>query len=121
MRTRYTIREPDAPHFLTCTVVQWIPLFTRKPYFDILLDALRFCRQHKGLKIYAYVILDNQSAPGGVRAEAGGHHPGFQELHRQTPPRPVQQNGRKPRNPGETPSLEGRGFGGGWQNFNPPD
>jgi len=59
MRTRYAIKEPDSPHFLTCTVVQWIPLFTRKPYFDILLDALRFCRRHKGLKIYAYVILDN--------------------------------------------------------------
>ncbi|MBM4275556.1 MAG: transposase [Deltaproteobacteria bacterium] len=59
MRTRYTVKEPDAPHFITCTVVQWIPLFTRKPYFDILLDALQFCRQHKGLKIYAYVILDN--------------------------------------------------------------
>jgi putative transposase len=59
MRSRYTIREPGVPHFITCTVVQWIPLFTRKPYFDILIDSLRFCRQHKGLKIYAYVILDN--------------------------------------------------------------
>jgi putative transposase len=59
MRTRYTIREPDFPYFVTCTVVNWIPLFTRKPYFDILIDALSFCRQHKGLKVYAYVILDN--------------------------------------------------------------
>jgi len=40
-------------------VVKWIPLFTRKPYFDILLVSLRFCRQHKGLKVHAYVILDN--------------------------------------------------------------
>jgi len=59
MRTRYTIREEGSPYFITCTVVKWIPLFTRKPYFDILMDSLRFCRQHKGLKIYAYVILDN--------------------------------------------------------------
>jgi REP element-mobilizing transposase RayT len=59
MRSRYTIREPGGLYFITCTVVQWIPLFTRKPYFDILIDSLRFCRQHKGLKIYAYVILDN--------------------------------------------------------------
>ena len=35
------------------------PLQTRKPYFDILIDSLRFCRQHKGLKVHAYVILDN--------------------------------------------------------------
>ena len=59
MRSRYTIREPGVPYFITCTVVQWIPLFTRKAYFDILIDSLQFCRQHKGLKIYAYVILDN--------------------------------------------------------------
>jgi putative transposase len=59
MRSRYTIRESGVPYFLTCTVVNWLPLFTRKPYFDLLLDALKFYRQHKGLKIYAYVILDN--------------------------------------------------------------
>jgi len=40
-------------------VVEWTPLFTRKAYFDLLLDALQFCRRHKGLKPHAYVILDN--------------------------------------------------------------
>lgn len=59
MRSRYTIKEPGGPYFLTCTVVQWLPLFTRKPYLDILVESLQFCRQHKGLKLYAYVILDN--------------------------------------------------------------
>ncbi|MGO9581165.1 MAG: REP-associated tyrosine transposase [Desulfobaccales bacterium] len=59
MRTRYTIRELGVSYFITCTVVKWIPIFTRKPYFDILIDTLQFCRQHKGLKIYAYAILDN--------------------------------------------------------------
>ena len=59
MRSRYTIREPGFPYFITCTVVKWIPLFTRKPYFDLLIDSFQFCRQHKGLKVYAYVILDN--------------------------------------------------------------
>ncbi len=59
MRNRYTIREPGVPYFVTFTVVQWIPLFTRKPYFDILIDSLQFCRRHKGLRVYAYAILDN--------------------------------------------------------------
>jgi len=59
MRSRYTIRELGGPYFVTFTVVKWIPLFTRKPYFDILIDSLQFCRQHKGLKVHAYVILDN--------------------------------------------------------------
>lgn len=59
MRSRYTIREPGGHYFVTCTVVNWLPIFTRKPYFDILIDSLQFCRQHKALKVYAYVILDN--------------------------------------------------------------
>ncbi len=28
-RSRYTITEIDKPHFLTCTIVEWLPLFTR--------------------------------------------------------------------------------------------
>jgi hypothetical protein len=47
MKSRYTIREPGIPYFVTGTVVNWIPLFTRKPYFDLLLESLQFCRQHK--------------------------------------------------------------------------
>jgi hypothetical protein len=48
MRSRYTIREPGVPYFITCTVVQWIPLFTRKPYFDILIDCLQQCGNSVG-------------------------------------------------------------------------
>jgi putative transposase len=25
-RSRYAIIEPDQPHFLTCTVMEWLPL-----------------------------------------------------------------------------------------------
>jgi putative transposase len=59
MRTRYSIYDPDFPYFITCTTVNWLPVFTRQPYFDLIIDSLKFCRQHKGLKIHAYVILDN--------------------------------------------------------------
>jgi putative transposase len=59
MRSRYITRESGVPYFITCTVVNWIPIFTRKPYFDILIDSLQFCRHRKSLKLYAYVILDN--------------------------------------------------------------
>jgi REP element-mobilizing transposase RayT len=59
MRTRYKIYEPGQIYFITSTIVQWIPVFTRKAYIDILLDSLKFCRSNKGLKIFAYVILDN--------------------------------------------------------------
>lgn len=58
-RSRYKIFEPDQPHFLTCTVLHWIPIFTRQESVQIILDSLAFLRESDGLKIHAYVILEN--------------------------------------------------------------
>ena len=38
-RTRYVIQAPDKPHFLTCTVVEWLPVFTRPDAVQILPDS----------------------------------------------------------------------------------
>ncbi|MFP4293398.1 MAG: REP-associated tyrosine transposase [Cyclobacteriaceae bacterium] len=45
------------PYFITCTVVQWIDIFTRSIYADVLVKSLQYCQEHKGLEIYAYVIM----------------------------------------------------------------
>jgi len=57
-RSRYKIVDPELPHFVTCTVLHWIPVFTRPATVEILLDSLRFL-MNDGLKLYAYVILEN--------------------------------------------------------------
>jgi putative transposase len=44
-------------YFITSTVVEWIPLFLSYPYCQILLDSFTFCRQSKGLRLHAYVIM----------------------------------------------------------------
>ncbi|MFW6127411.1 MAG: REP-associated tyrosine transposase [Thermodesulfobacteriota bacterium] len=59
MRSCYKIFDHGPPHFLTHTVVAWVPVFTRRPYFDLILQTLSFCRQNKGLKLFAWVVLDN--------------------------------------------------------------
>ena len=38
-RSRYVILEPDKPHFLTCTVVEWLPVFTRPESVRIILTS----------------------------------------------------------------------------------
>jgi len=58
-RSRYTIRETQLPHFLTCTVINWMPLFTRPETVNIILNALQYRQQHNGWKVYGYVILEN--------------------------------------------------------------
>ena len=57
-RSRYRITEQDRPHFLTCTVLHWIPVFTRPDTVSIIIDSLRFLI-NEGVKVYAYVILEN--------------------------------------------------------------
>jgi putative transposase len=59
MRSRYGFREAGAAHFITGTVAAWLPVFTTAARCDILAESLKFSREKKGLKIYAWVILDN--------------------------------------------------------------
>jgi putative transposase len=58
-RSRYKIYEPTHPHFITCTVLNWIPIFTRKESVDILLKSFQYLQQEDNFKLYAYVILEN--------------------------------------------------------------
>ncbi len=58
-RSRYKVYEPTHPHFITLTVLHWIPLFTNTKSVDILLESFRYLQQNDNLKIYSYVILEN--------------------------------------------------------------
>lgn len=42
----FKIRDQYALHFMTFTVVDWIDLFSRKVYRDILIKNMKYCRQH---------------------------------------------------------------------------
>jgi len=44
-RSRYHFAAPDQPHFLTCTVLHWIPVFTRPETVQILLDSLHYLQK----------------------------------------------------------------------------
>nr|WP_242923049.1 transposase [Pontibacter liquoris] len=41
------------------TVVDWVDVFTRPVYKHIIVEALRFCQEHKGLKLYAWCLMSN--------------------------------------------------------------
>jgi len=54
---RYRIYDQQGMNFLTLTIVDWIDLFTRPIYAEIVIASLRFCQKEKGLLVYAYVIM----------------------------------------------------------------
>ncbi len=58
-RSRYSFAEADQPHFLTCTVVEWLPVFTRREAVEVLLDAWAHQRHAYGMRLFGFVILEN--------------------------------------------------------------
>ena len=59
MSTGYQIKDQYATHFITPAIVDWVDVFTRKIYRDIIIDSLAFCIREKGLKLYGYVVMTN--------------------------------------------------------------
>ena len=55
----YLVRNQFAIHFITFATVQWVDVFTRKEYADIVVESLKFCKKNKGLKIHAWCIMSN--------------------------------------------------------------
>src|SRR5262249_52399141 len=58
-RTRYRIYEDIYPCFMTCTLVGWVPVFTRPEAVQIVFDSWNFLMKEKGFQLYGYVILEN--------------------------------------------------------------
>ena len=58
-RDRYKITENHLPHFITCTAINWLPIFTRPRAVDILLDSLGYLQLNNELMLYGFVIMEN--------------------------------------------------------------
>jgi putative transposase len=58
-RSRYRISDTHHPHFLTCTVVDWLPIFGSPPIAQIVLDSWRFLQESSRIELYAYVVMEN--------------------------------------------------------------
>ncbi len=55
----YKIRNQSAIHFITFAVVEWVDVFTRKQYRDIVLDSLKHCQEEKELLLHCWCIMSN--------------------------------------------------------------
>lgn len=56
---RYRIADQNAIYFITSTVTNWVDIFTREYYREIIVDSLNYCITHKGLTIYSWVVMSN--------------------------------------------------------------
>jgi REP element-mobilizing transposase RayT len=59
MASKYKFHNPEGIYFITYSVVEWIDVFTRPVYKDIIVESLKYAQQSKGLIIHAWVIMSN--------------------------------------------------------------
>ncbi|KYG72956.1 REP-associated tyrosine transposase [Roseivirga echinicomitans] len=57
MGRKYAIRSQDEFYFVTFTVVNWLDVFIRQEYRNILIDSIKYCQQEKGLLVGAWCIM----------------------------------------------------------------
>ena len=58
---RYKILDQNGLNFITFSIVDWIDLFTRPVYAEIILESLDYCRANKDLRVHAYVIMPSHA------------------------------------------------------------
>ncbi|WP_375563373.1 transposase [Bernardetia sp. OM2101] len=49
------MNNPDGIYFITFSVVNWIDIFVRQRYKDIVVDSLKYCQENKGLEIFGWL------------------------------------------------------------------
>ncbi len=57
--------KTNKPYFLTLTVTDWVDVFSRKNHRDAIIDSMRYCQEHKGLVVFAYVIIHKNPVRSG--------------------------------------------------------
>ncbi len=55
----YKIRDKNGLYFLTFAVVDWVDIFTRYEYGEVVLDSLNYCQERKGLELYCWCLMTN--------------------------------------------------------------
>ena len=59
MSLNYKFHNPEGVYFVSFAVVEWLDVFTRNEYKDIILKSLSFCQKEKGMEIFAWCIMTN--------------------------------------------------------------
>jgi len=59
MSRNYKFHNPEGIYFVSFAVVEWIDVFTRNEYKDIILNSLMYCQKEKGMEVFAWCIMTN--------------------------------------------------------------
>ncbi|WP_376777056.1 transposase [Flavobacterium covae] len=57
MSRNYKFHNPAGLYFVSFAVIDWLDVFARNEYKDIIIDSLTFCQKQKGMGIIAWCIM----------------------------------------------------------------
>jgi putative transposase len=55
----YKFNNPRGIYSISMATVEWVEVFIRKEYVEVVLESLKYCQKEKGLIIYAWCIMSN--------------------------------------------------------------
>ena len=58
-RDRYRFGEDNFPHFMTDTIVAWLPVFVHPELTSIIFDSWKFLQREREIKILGFVVMEN--------------------------------------------------------------
>lgn len=58
-RSRFEYVGDQYPYFLTATVNNWLPIFTRPETVNIVIESWKYLQERRGFELFGYVILEN--------------------------------------------------------------
>lgn len=58
-RKGYIIADQFGAHFMTFTIVGWVDVFTRLSSKQMIIEAMQYCQNKKGLQVHGYVIMSS--------------------------------------------------------------
>lgn len=59
MSRKYKFHNKSGLYFVSFATVNWIDIFTRQLYFNVLAESIDYCRKEKGMELYAYCFMTN--------------------------------------------------------------
>ncbi len=59
MSRNYKFRNPKGLYFISTAVVNWIEVFAKEIYKNVLIESLTYCQKEKGMEIIAWCIMTN--------------------------------------------------------------
>jgi hypothetical protein len=68
MSRKYKFHNKSGLYFVSFATVNWIDVFTRQAYFNVLADNVNYCRKAKGMELYCYCFMTSQACPERSRS-----------------------------------------------------